>query len=586
MITIDVKDKRGELTGKITPRIMELAQELPGRKRWQGRLLAFQASFLTLDYFRRNVPAEEVTFTPAAQKILGKFDQTREAANQTKESKKIEDAAFLDDPYQYKTKPFNHQAKAFVLSRDLQIFALFMEMGTGKSKVVVDTACYLYEKGLIDKILVIAPNGVHRKWVEEEFPVHFPDRVPFTAWFYTNRMLAAQRRSLDTFLKLERSNSLQVFSMNIEALQGSDKSTAYKFCDMFLSNGRALVVVDESTRIKTHDSARTKNVIRLGQKAEFKRMLSGSPITKGMEDLFSQFRFLDPAIIGCNSFTEFKMNYCLTRKIDPDADDYQVAIVGYKNIDDIQRRIEGFTYRTTKKECLDLPPKIYTPIPIDLSDEQRRIYNLVRDDFIEAIRQRVITDVPHKMTQLLRLQQIICGTYPVEGEEREIEDVPRLRTTIEMIKESQSKVVVWSRFMPSIRRLSAMLKKEQIDFVEYTGEVDQDQRVKNRMEFQRRDGGPHVFIGTQAAGGIGLELTASTTVIYYANSFNAEHRWQSEDRNHRIGVVGEAVNYYDLIAPGTIDRKFIQNIRDKKNIADKVLMDGDAYLMSLLEDGE
>ena len=484
--------------------------------------------------------------------------------------------------YVYKSKPYDHQHECFMRSREKEIFAILFEMGAGKSKPTVDTAGYLYSLGRINCVVILAPNGVHKKWLLEDFPLSLPDYIETRSavWEAGNKESMQACEDL-----LNPGECLRIFCANVE---GMSYSSLPKFLKRLLTATDALVVVDESTRIKTPTASRTKNLMRLKPLMKYRRILAGDAVVNSPFDLFSQFGFLDEEILG-HSYPVFKNEYA--EMLDPNSPLIaaimrnnprlrrapQIAAKNpdgtarYKNLDKLKERIAPYSMRVTKAECLDLPPKVYEKRYFKLDDYQRKVYDQMVTDLRFELNDKTVPII-HKLTLMLRLQQL-CSGFLVDGENNFInlyqknpEDNPRIRTLMETMEDIDGQIIVWCRFQEEIRMLEKILGEE---CAVYYGEIDGKQRAKNLAEF--REGKKKYFIGTAASGGIGLNLTTAATAIYFSNTFNAGERNQSEDRCHRIGQENDRVLYIDLEAEDTIDAKIMQALKNKKDLADFML---------------
>lgn len=561
-IEVDAKG-RGLLRGHFSGGVLDLLRLMPDRRRWVSRTLVFEMTDANVGFFKENLP--DVVWSPDALQAVKKLQELRWSGEATAAAKKRD--VLPDVKFTYKTKPFKHQEKAFLLSRDKASFALLMEMGTGKTKVVLDTAAYLYQRGKIEALVVIAPNNVHRQWAVDQIPEHLPDWCPRTVLVYGSLIVQSAGFRKDLKKWFEDDHKLRIMCVNIEGLSTA-KATA--FVHDILDKLPAMLVVDECTRIKTPGASRTKNAIRLSKLAPYKRIMSGSPVTKGAEDLYSPLAFLDPNILGFSSYWAFRGRHCTMGGWQGK------QIVGYRNIEELQARLDGWSYRIRKADCLDLPEKVYVTVPVPLAPDQRAAYKELRDNFIVEIDGGMV-EAAMAITRLLRLQQIVCGRAVTDaGVKRFIHS--RVITCVDLVESASGKTIVWSRFLEDIDNISEELKQRGIGHITYDG------RSKNRMDLVtqfRKDENCRVFVGQPASGGIGLNLEVANTVIYYSNDYNAEVRWQSEDRAHRIGQVNK-VTYIDLVAPGTIDTKILAALKNKKNVA-AMVVDPD-QLAELLKD--
>ena len=351
---------------------------------------------------------------------------------------------------------------------------------------------------------------------------------------------------------------MKIFSFNVEAFV-SKKAQAW--IETIMRTEDVMLVVDESSRIKRPGAKRTKFITKVGKQAKYRRILTGTPVTKGPEDVYSQFAFLDPYILGYESFYSFRARYCIMGGYE------NRQIVAYENVDELTKNIEGHSYRILKKDCLDLPDKIYQRAYVDLSESQRNLYNRVRDDWVAHYQSETI-EAPEAITRLLRLQQITCGWFPTENPIPIDNKNPRLELLKELLGDIDSKVIIWARFRADLELIESELGSSAVS---YHGGVSNDARAHAVEAFQK-DPKIKYFVGQPQSGGIGLTLTAASYAIYYSNSFDLEVRLQSEDRCHRIGTT-KNVTYIDIEANKTIDKKIIRALRDKKSLADMITQD-------------
>ena len=486
----------------------------------------------------------------------------------------------------FKTVPYQHQLEAYDISRDRKTFALLMEQGTGKTKVIIDTAAYLFGAGRIDAVLVVAPNGVHRNWVLNEIPTHHPEWAPYCSAYWSSTQNKVEKKAIEQ-LNDPAFTGLRWLTLNVEALS-SEKSR--KMVEKWLLTHKTLFVVDESSRIKTPAAARTKNLLKLSIHAPYRRIMTGTPVTQAPTDVFSQFLFLDEHILGTSSYYAFKAEYSellppghgLMRHITARsgsrftpqvvAKDKQGQPI-WKNLDKLQALIAPHSYRKRKVECLDLPPKVYQRAYHELDTEQEKAYKMIKDELRAQLDSGEVK-ILSKLEAILRLQQV-NGGHRADGTsffEKPLNN-PRIKCLIDVLSEVQGSVIIWARFVAEIKEITDALRTvyyEQTEVVNYFGEVSNADRVEAVKNFQNKRA--RFFVGQPHSGGIGLTLTAATTVIYYSNDYSLETRLQSEDRAHRIGQ-DETVTYVDLEAVGTIDKAIVAALRNKQDIASLVTGD-------------
>ena len=468
--------------------------------------------------------------------------------------------------YKFKTKPYEHQSDALKKCWNKESFAVFAEMGTGKTKIALDNVCILYNKGKINRLLVIAPKGAYMTWVENEIPIHVPDYIDkeILAW------KPSESKKYQAQLKQFRENGfkLKIFVMNVEALS---TKKGLRNAALFLI-GKSMMIVDESTTIKNPQAKRTKNILALAKETKYRRILTGSPVTKSPLDLWSQMDFLDPEILGQSSYYAFRNRYAvmLTSNAAGGTHTYQ-KVVRFKNLKELGQIISPHSYRILKKDCLDLPDKVYSKREVELSDEQKEAYKDMKADAITILKGQSMTAL-NVLTQLIRLHQITCGHMKTDAGHTIDLKSTRIDELMQILGETTGKVIIWANYIHDIEKIEANIALSDFgagSCCTYYGATPQDQRQACINNFQDPNSPVRFFIGNTQTGGYGITLTEAATVIYYSNSYDLEKRIQSEDRAHRIGQKNKVL-YIDLVARGTVDEKIIQSLRNKVNIANEI----------------
>ena len=470
-------------------------------------------------------------------------------------------------PYEFKTKPYQHQEDVFRDSWDARHYALFMEMGTGKSKIAVDSIAALYEEGKINTALIVAPKGVYHNWTNKELPAHMPERIKHQVLPWQPNITQKFKQA---FVDLCKSKSLKIFVMNIEAFSTSKGAeTALWFAKQY--GRRGIMVVDESTTIKNRKANRTKAVIAAGEHFAYKRLLTGSPVTKSPMDLYSQCEFLDSRLLGFTSYYSFQGRYAVVQKRSMGHRSFQ-QIVGFQRMEELNEKLTSFSRRVLKRDCLDLPEKVYMRREVELTDEQKNLYRQMSKLALAQLQDGSLVSTNNVLTQIMRLQQICCGFIKNDDEElREVKS-NRLQELVNVCEETDGKVIIWASYVHDIEKICEMLTKEYgpNSFGAFYGATPQGERQEIVDTFQDPDSEMRFFVGNSRTGGFGITLTEANTVIYYSNNYDLEIRLQSEDRAHRIGQKNN-VTYIDLVCPKTIDEKILTALANKQNIADTVL---------------
>jgi SNF2 family DNA or RNA helicase len=467
--------------------------------------------------------------------------------------------------YKFKTEPYEHQITALEKSWNKEEYGYFMEMGTGKSKVLVDNIAMLYDKGKINAALIIAPKGVYRNWFSNEIPNHLPCHIDHHVSIWTATTSKAKDKEYQ--LLFEINYDLHILIMNVEAFS---TKKGLEFATKFLNCHKALMAVDESTTIKTPTAKRTKAILSLGKLAKYRRILTGSPVTKSPLDLYTQCNFLHEELLGFNSYYTFRNRYATM--IDRNFGGRRVQIVGgYKRLDELSDSLKKFSYRVLKENCLDLPEKVYIQREVELSDEQKKIYSTMKSAALASLKGKMAT-APHVLTQLMRLHQITCGH--LKNDDDTITEIKnnRMSELLDVLDEVEGKVIIWANYVYDINQIVKAISKKygEDSIVQYYGAIPADVRQKNIEKFQDSKSDSRFFVGNPQTGGYGITLTAANNVIYYSNGYDLEKRLQSEDRAHRIGQK-KSVTYVDFITPKTVDEKIVKALRKKMNIATEIM---------------
>ena len=467
--------------------------------------------------------------------------------------------------YKFKTKPFAHQLKALKRSWNKPYFAYFMEMGTGKSKVLIDNISMLYDQGKIDGALIVAPKGVYKNWYDQEIPTHMVKHIDKKMVLWQAMISQKQQKELDSLF--ETGEDLHILIMNVEALS---TQKGVDFAKKFLFSHRTLMAVDESTTIKNPDAKRTKNICDLGLASRYNRILTGSPVTKSPLDLFKQCEFLHPELLGFTSYYAFRSRFAKLKTMNYGGKSFQL-VTGYKNLDELAEIIKPFSDRILKKDCLDLPPKTYIKRTIQLSTEQQKLYTQMKRMAIAELHGKTMTTAT-ALVQLMRLQQITCGHFKADdGTVKQIKN-NRIAELLSVLDEVEGKAIIWCHWRHDIQNVVAALTKEYgpRSVVTYYGDTTSEQRQKAIKEIQNPDSEVRFLIGTPQTGGYGITLTEANTMIYFSNGYDLEKRTQSEARIDRIGQT-RSMTYVDIIAEKTVDEKIVKALRKKIDIASQIM---------------
>lgn len=492
--------------------------------------------------------------------------------------------------YPHKLPPLAHQARIFEETKDLQAHALLWEQGTGKTKTAIDTAAHLFMAGKLRAVVVLAPKAVAPNWVLDELPDHLPDEVAKRSrvflWETEGAGGKGYQRRLDEFLTARGDGDeydLRWLVMSYSAImtqrqkggpRGLRKGKEAAKELLLQCAGRSLMVLDESTRIKSPGIKLTKRVLAAGEYAAYRRIMSGTPVDNSPFDVYAQLKFLDPtywAGLGCTSFESFKTTFGeWIEQVRGDTGQRYPMLVGYKNLPSLHEHVARISSRVLKSDVLDLPAKIYTKRYFELSAEQSAAYQALKNDFMAELDRGEVT-APLAITRLIRFQQIVSGYVPTDdGQLVDFPTNPRLQCLLEELENVEGQGIIWAKFHRDIDLIAEALTERGEPFVVYDGRRSQAEREAARAAF--KSGEAVWFVANPAAAGEGLTLTEAKTVLYYNNSFKLKDRLQSEDRAHRIGQ-DCSVRYVDIVARGTVDVRIVRALRDKVDLAAQVTGD-------------
>ena len=467
--------------------------------------------------------------------------------------------------YKFKTKPYAHQLKALEMSWNKEVFAYFMEMGTGKSKVLLDNVAMLFDKGKINSVLIVAPKGVYKNWYDSEIPEHLPKHITRNVVLWKSLITKEQKLKYDSLFK-PNFDILNIFIMNVEALSTKKGLEAAR---QFLNVKSALFAIDESTTIKNPQAKRTRNILGLSKMGKYRRILTGSPVTKSPLDLYTQCYFLDPYLLDHSSYYAFRTRYAIMKKMNFSGRSVQI-VIGYHNLAELSKKLEPFSYRVLKDDCLDLPPKTYMKRVIQLSPEQKKVYQQMKTSALAILNGKMVTTM-NVITQLMRLQQITCGHF--KADDGSIQNIKNNRITelMDVLEEVEGKAIIWAHWRHDIDTIVESIEEQYPgSVVTYYGDTSTEDRQKAIKKIQDPESKVRFLVGTPQTGGYGITLTGASTMIYYSNGYDLEKRQQSEARIDRIGQK-KPMTYIDIIAEDTVDDKIVKSLRKKVNIATEIM---------------
>lgn len=558
-ISIDYDEIRKRFHVSIPFFLQALSRGIPNR-RWNGRLNCFEvpAFRANVAYIRDKLLGYGAVCTEVATRALEELDPAKHGGP----SPQAPPRGFL-----YKTKPFPHQLDALKAGYGLPAFALFCEMGVGKTKIIIDEAVTAYREGIINGMLVLCPCSLRRNWVrqlETHSAIQFiPEILDGSRPKYKRINWHPKPRETNFGVYIHE-GSMPVLICGIESLS---QGGAYRVAETFMLENTAAAVCDESSTIANPQAIRSKRAYSIARMAKYRRILNGTPVSQGPIDLYGQFEFLDPDIIGVGSWYAFRNQYAVMGGFE------HKQIVGYQNLDELMDLIRPYSYQKTKAEVMKyLPAKLYAPLrEVPLSPAQQALYDAVQTRMAQ-LSDGASVKVENVLELQLREQQIVGGHVAAyddaaaTAEMRRIEGkIPRLEETVEICRQAAGSAIIWTRFKPEVRMIAERLEQEFPGEVRwFHGDVKDRERFLLIEAFQRKEF--RFLIATQMTGGMGHDMFAATTMVFYSNTFSYRERIQAEDRAHRQGQT-KSVLYVDLVAPGTVDEDLQSAFGVKQDMA-------------------
>lgn len=435
-------------------------------------------------------------------------------------------------------------------------FGELFEMGCGKTLTTIAVAGALYNLGKIDRALVVAPTSVCSVWPH--------DLNQFATFPWEARVLLGDKKKrLKALNELENwpFKALRIAVINYESTHRDgifEALAAYK---------PDLIVCDESQRIKNPSAAQSKALHKLGDAAPFRMILSGTPVQNNAVDLYSQYRFLDPAVYGAN-FYAFKNRYCIMGGYG------QHQIVGYRNMDELVEKEHSVAYRVTKEECLDLPQQTFINRYVQFTDAEQAIYEQLRkSSFLELETGENVTATTI-LTMYLRLMQLTGGFLTADESTRPKQvNTAKLDALADIVDDyvvdAGKKLVIFARFRAEIAAIENLLRLRKIQYGSIYGDVPMEERGKIVEDFQTNPD-TKVFVAQIQTAGLGITLHAASTAVFYSYDYNYANYAQALARIHRIGQ-HLPVTYIHLVVDGSIDEKILAALENKEDMAKTVV---------------
>ncbi len=465
--------------------------------------------------------------------------------------------------YVSKTIGMAHQDEFMRNHKDRTYFGIFWEMGVGKSKALVDNIGHLYCSGQIDGAIIVSDAGCY-EGLANEFKKHLPSTIPISLAIHSSSMNRSEQAAVETIMTAQ-DNRLDILLMNVEGFSGDkSKTVAYRF----IQSHYILFAIDEATSIKNIKAKRTQNLLMLARQTDYRRILTGTPITRSPLDVYAMCEFLSPGCLGHSTFSGFRSQYAMLQLIRFGKGKPFHQVIGYRNLNHLGDVMSHFCSRKKKEECIDLPEKVYEEVTVPFTDKQRQLYDQLRQQAFVLHEQGLLT-VTSAVTAINKLQQICCGHMKLDDGTIVHIDSNRVKSLVELLEKIGQKTVVWCAFREDVKLIMAALKGREEYAVDFYGDT-----VDRRDSLSRFMTDPKCmwWVGTTSTGGKGIDglQNVCSYQVYFSNTYNLEDRLQSEDRLHRRGQENK-VTVIDMAIPKTIDVKILVNLKSKKDLASQVL---------------
>lgn len=485
----------------------------------------------------------------------------------------------------FRLPPFAHQFRDFEENAERHAIAKAWHMRTGKTKSEIDRACHLYRAGKINGVLIFAPKGVHRNWVEVEWPAHVWDNVPSVAlgWYASelsakagNKIAQARRAGwhlerdswLATLKSAKTDSRLMVLAINDESMIRKD---VRKILAYFIKHRKLLCIFDESDDFGIPGSKRTKMARSLARRCAYRSILSGTLVTASPLAAFSQYELLEKGALGFERFQDFKDRYANYVTKTTRAGRNYPALVGFKNLDELRERMAKFTSVVLREDCHDMPDLIRETLLVKPTPEQLRVYRELHKTFMVDIAANRVS-VGERAPRFQKLQQVFSGFVIDEfGKVRPIPGGnPRLDLLSEQVELAPGKVIIWCQFQADIDSVKLRLERDGHSIVEYHGRVSDKLKLNALREF-RQNGSVKALVGHPKSGGRGLDFSIASAVFWYSHTFSARIRAQAMERATKVG--GKNIRIVDFRAPGP-DVRILATIDDRIDIANMLAGQG------------
>lgn len=472
----------------------------------------------------------------------------------------------VPEAFTFKTRPWVHQFREFEYSRDFIAWGLLWQMRTGKTKVIIDTAAHLFQRGKIDGVIIVTRSGVHANWIRREFPKHCS--VPYQAQYWEAERLTQRQYRRDLIKLALVKRELLVLSVNTES---AIRPKAQLFLKELVRK-RLMLIVDECHDFRTPSSKWTKMIHRLAKHCLYRRILTGTNNGNSPLGNWAQFEILEPQALGFKKFTQFRKRYAVLtlehlknpRTGLPTGRAFY-KVDGYQRLEELQHSIDRLSSTILRRDCPDLPPLVSSSYDVDLTVEQRRVYRELKRDFMTELASGVILTAREAGVRQLKLQQVLSN-FMIDPDGRthiiNTRCNPRLEALLTLVDDLDEKIIIWCRFQVDLDIITEAFQQRHLNFVAYHGRVSKKDRIIAETRF-REDPNCRLFLGQPQSAGLGLDLSAAGVIIWYSHTSDIVIRDQANERATEKGSTAVAV--IDLITPKSVDERYMDILEDKRS---------------------
>lgn len=475
--------------------------------------------------------------------------------------------------YPFRLPNFKHQQDEWDRFKDSDARGLLWQMRTGKTKAILDLACYRFEKGDIDGVLVLAPNGVHVNWVRRQLPVHMWERVSYAAhaWQSSEAHKPVHAQSMDKMFSAPLGKTLAIFTVNSESII-HDKPA--KLIAKFLKKmkGRCMLVVDESHDFRSPGSRRTKRAQSLKNYCKIRRILTGTSVSNSPMAAYSQFGLLEKGALGYGTFADFEGAHAQYVQKKTRGGKSYMHLERYVDLDGLQGKIAKWASVVLREDVDDMPALLKTTRTIVPTEMQAAAYQTLLKTMILELENGSEVEAIEGGARLIKLQQILSGfAIDVEGNVQTIVDEhtnPRLLAMLDEVQSATGKVIVWCKYREDIKRVVAKLTEAGIGCVEYHGAIHSQAKRQQAIDLFNNGPEKKVFVGQPKAGGSGLDLSVAELIVWYSHTFDLIERDQANERATQVG--GKTITITDFVVDNSVDEYILATLENKRGVAESL----------------